>query len=159
MLNAEILCIGKCNASFARDGCAEYIKRLTPYIKLKITELDEVRLKDDSEAEKMKVIEAEGRKILDYLSKRQTYTVAMCVEGGQMTSEQFARLIDTAAMQKGNVTFVIGGSLGLSDSVKEKADRQLSMSKMTFPHQIARLVLCEQIYRAAMINAGTKYHK
>lgn len=159
MLNAEILCIGKCNASFAREGCAEYIKRLTPYIKLKITELDEVRLKNDSDAEKARVIEAEGVKILDYLSKRQSFVVAMCIESDQMTSEQFATLIDTAANQKGNVIFVIGGSLGLSESIKKRADKRLSMSIMTFPHQIARLVLCEQIYRSAMISVGTKYHK
>lgn len=159
MLNAEIICIGKCNESFAREGCAEYVKRLTPYIKLKITELDEVRLKDESEAEKSRVINAEGAKILGRISKRQSYIVAMCIEGNQMTSEQFASLLDNAAMQKGSITFIIGGSLGLSDEVKRSADRLLSMSKMTFPHQLARLVLCEQIYRGAMISAGTKYHK
>ncbi len=159
MLNAEIICIGRPQRDFCDAGCSEYIKRLSPYIKLGICELPESRLGGDAPALTARALEEEGARILKRLEKHKGLVVAMCVEGKSCTSERFASLVSDAAMRGGEVCFVIGGSWGLSDAVKARADERISMSAMTLPHRLARLVLCEQIYRAAMINAGKTYHK
>ncbi len=159
MLNAEIICIGKANQRFIKDGCDEYIKRLSPYVSLKISELPEGRLRDESDSATLKAMAEEGAAILKKLEKKRTFVVALCVEGEQKSSEQFAGLIESACMDPGDMTLIIGGSHGIAKEVKDRADLRLSMSRMTMPHQLARLVLCEQMYRAAMINSGRTYHK
>ena len=159
MLRAEILCVGKANQSFYRDGCAEYTKRLAPYLRVETTELPEGRLHDESPAATARAMEEEAERMLKRLEGRRSLVVALCVEGKAMTTEQFAVLTERAAMETGELVFLIGGSHGLADSVKARADVKLSLSALTFPHQLARLVLLEQLYRAAMIGVGRPYHK
>ncbi len=159
VLSAEIVCIGKPRSDFCSEGCDEYIKRLSPYMRLEICELAEARLRGDSAAFVGRAVEEEGERILKRLERQKGLVAAMCVEGKSLSSEQFAELISEASMKSGSLSFVIGGSWGLSDAVKARADVRLSMSAMTLPHRLARLVLCEQIYRAATINAGKTYHK
>lgn len=159
MLGIDILCVGKLNARFLKEGCDEYMKRLGSFAKVTVTELPETRLLGEGDAYAAKVIEDEGARILAVLQKRKGAVVALCIEGKKLSSEGLADYLDRAAGSYGAVTFVIGGSLGLSDGVKANANLCLSMSDMTFPHQLARLMLCEQIYRAMTINNNVKYHK
>lgn len=159
MLGIEVVCIGKLGQRFYREGCDEYIKRLGAYAKVTVTELPESKPKGNGPAADALVIEEEGARILEYLAKRQGKLVALCVEGRQLESAELAQFLRDTAMTASSIVFVIGGSLGLSQAVKEKAQVQMSMSRMTLPHQLARLVLLEQIYRACSINAGAKYHK
>jgi len=159
MLNAELLCVGKANQDFIRQGCAEYQKRLTPYLRVHITELAEGRLYDESSGAAARAMAEEGERFLKRLQERRALTVALCVEGRQMPSEAFAALLQRAAMEKGEIVFLIGGSHGMAEEVKRRADVRLSLSQLTMPHQLARLVLMEQLYRGAMINAGRTYHK
>ncbi len=160
MLNVNIICVGSLKESYWREACAEYAKRLGGFCKFCITEVSESRLpKSYSEADIAKVIENEGKSILSRIGYG-SFVIAMCIEGREMDSPQLAaRLEQTALCGKSRIDFVIGGSYGLSDEVKRRADLRLSMSPMTFPHQLARVMLCEQIYRAFSINADTKYHK
>ncbi len=159
MLGIELVCVGKLGTPFYRDGCAEYIKRLSAFAKVTVTELAETRLAGDSEAARCRVIEEESARILAHLEKGRAQPVALCVEGQEMTSEQLAAHLQAAAMQTPKIAFVIGGSLGLSEPLKARAALRLSMSRMTLPHQLARLVLLEQLYRACTINANIRYHK
>ncbi len=160
MLTINILCIGNLKEKYWRDACAEYAKRLGGFCKFSITEIGESRLpKSYSDADIAKVIETEGARILEKIPSG-SFTVAMCIEGRELSSPQLAaKLEQTAVSGKSRIDFVIGGSYGLSEAVKRRADLRLSMSPMTFPHQLARVMLCEQIYRAFSINADTKYHK
>ncbi len=159
MLSIEIVCVGKLGQKFYREGCAEYLKRLGPFAKVTVTELAETRLENDSPAARNRVIEEESARILSHLERTRAQIVALCVEGEQLSSEQLADYLSKAAMQAPKLAFVIGGSLGLSESLKRRAALRMSMSRMTLPHQLARLVLCEQLYRACTINANIKYHK
>lgn len=160
MRQVEILSVGKLSMSFLKDGCAEYEKRLRPMCKLTLTELPETKLLGDSAAQEQAVIESEGDKVLAHLEKQKNaYVIAMCVEGKGMTSEALACSIESATDSGKKVVFVIGGSLGLSDRVKKRADVRLSVSQMTFPHQLAKLLLLEQVYRAFTIIGNIKYHK
>lgn len=159
MLAIEIICVGKLNQKFYKEGCAEYLKRLSAFAKVTVTELAETRLEGESEAAKQKVIEDESSRILAHLEKSRAVLAALCVEGQEMTSEQLAGYLEKSAMTAPRIAFVIGGSLGLSDALKKRAALRLSMSRMTMPHQLARLVLLEQLYRACTINANIKYHK
>lgn len=159
MLTVDLICIGKLKESYWRDACAEYGKRLRPFCRLNIVELSENRIGDNPrQAEISRVIDAEGKSILSKISGQ--FVAAMCIEGKQMTSEAVANKIEQVALGgTSSIAFVIGGSYGLSDEVKRRADLRLSMSEMTFPHQLARVMLLEQIYRAFSIQANTKYHK
>lgn len=159
MLKVEIVAVGKLSQTFLKDGCAEYEKRLRPYLQLTVTEIAEQKLFGDGEAAELRVIEAEGERILKHLSRKKGTVVSLAVEGRQETSLQLADYLKDTAMDHSDVTFVIGGSLGLPGAVKQRSDKLLSMSSMTFPHQLARLMLFEQLYRAATINAGITYHK
>lgn len=158
-MNINIICIGKLKEKYLTDACNEYVKRLSAY-KLNIIELSPERLSDSpSENEIRSALEKESKKILEKLPKN-SFVYAMCIEGKQRTSEELSAEI--AKIKLGgtaSVTFIIGGSFGLSDEVKQKANEKLSMSKMTFPHQLARVMLLEQIYRAVQIELGTRYHK
>ncbi len=160
MIGLHIVAVGKLKEAWMREGCAEYIKRLGLWSSVAITEIDEVRLgSDPSPAEIAACIKKEGVRILEKIP-RGARVIALCIEGGQMASEALAAyLADTAAGGCGSFAFVIGGSHGLSDEVKRTASLRLSISPMTFPHQLTRVLLLEQLYRACAINAGTKYHK
>ncbi|MBQ6752893.1 MAG: 23S rRNA (pseudouridine(1915)-N(3))-methyltransferase RlmH [Clostridia bacterium] len=149
MQTINIICVGKLKEQYLKDAQKEYAKRLTAFCKLNIIELDE----------SMKGPEEEGKAILNKIEK-DAFVYAMCIEGKQMSSEKLSEEISRKATEgKSNLTFIIGGSLGLSDDVKNRADIRLSMSEMTFPHHLARIMLEEQIYRAYQINSNGKYHK
>lgn len=161
MIKINIICIGKIKEKYFTDAIAEYAKRLTAFCKFNIVELSEERIKSNTPNQSQidEVISSEGKRIMQKISPSD-YVVAMCIEGKLMSSEELSKLIDNASVSgKSTVDFIIGGSYGLDESVKKRADVCLSMSKMTFPHQMARMILSEQIYRAFEISSNGKYHK
>lgn len=160
MQRVTILCVGKLKEKFYIDAAAEYVKRLQRSCKLDIVELPEYRLPEDpSPAEIQKALQAEGAAIRERLPKGGA-VVALCIEGKPCSSVELSRRMQELAVSgKSQLTFLIGGSVGLSEDLKRQADWRLSMSPMTFPHHLARIMLLEQIYRACQIAAGTKYHK
>ncbi len=161
MQTISIIALGKLNADYFKKAAAEYEKRLSAYCRLKIIELPEETIaeKNASPAVIEKALEKEGKAILAAVPKASTI-VAMCIEGTQKTSEELAQYLEQrAASGSGDIAFVIGSSHGLANQVKQQASVRLSMSKMTFPHQLARVMLLEQIYRAFSICHGGKYHK
>ena len=161
MQKVTILCTGKLKEKFYLDAVAEYVKRLSRFCKLEIIELPEEKIeeKNASDAVVKKALDKEGKAILSNVRKG-AVIVAMCIEGRQISSDELAQfLADRANSGAGDVAFVIGSSHGLSDEVKKAAALKFSMGRITMPHQLARLVLTEQIYRACTINAGMKYHK
>lgn len=137
--------VGKIKESFYREGVAEYVKRLSRFVKVEVKELAE-GANPEAEAE-------------DILRTCKGYVIALAVEGQKQSSEQLATRLQKLANEGKDVTFVIGSSCGLSEKVKQAADYKLSFSDMTFPHQLMRVILAEQVYRAYMINAGSTYHK
>ena len=160
MQKVSIICVGKMKEKFYIEAAAEYGKRLSRFCKLEIIELPEDRLPEDpSKAQIEAALAKEAETIRAKLSSG-AMIVAMCVEGKTRSSEELAALMAQSANQGGShVVFLIGGSFGLHPSVKALAAVKLSMSPMTFPHHLARVMLLEQIYRAYQINAGSKYHK
>ena len=160
-MTIEIICTGKLKEKYWQDAAAEYSKRLGRFCKLKITELPEVRLAGESAAEEAAVIKAEGEAVYAKLDAGpQSFIIALDVRGKSMSSEALAEKISALTVAgKSRIVFVIGGSLGLSEQVLRAADLRLSFSEMTFPHQLMRVILLEQIYRAFKINAGETYHK
>ena len=161
MQKVTILCTGKLKEKFYLDAVAEYVKRLNRVCKLEIIELPEEKIeeKNASDAVVKKALDKEGKAILSNVRKGAAI-VAMCIEGKQISSDELAQfLAQRAGSGAGDVAFVIGSSHGLSDEVKKAAALKFSMGRITMPHQLARLVLTEQIYRACTINAGMKYHK
>lgn len=161
MIKINIICIGKIKEKYFTDAIAEYAKRLTAFCKFNIVELSEERIKSNTPNQSQidEVISSEGKRIMQKISPSD-YVVAMCIEGKLMSSEELSKLIDNASVSgKSTVDFIIGGSYGLDESVKKRADVRFSMSKMTFPHQMARMILSEQIYRAFEISSNGKYHK
>lgn len=160
MYNVNLICVGKLKESYLRDACAEYSKRLSAFCKLKITELTPHRIPDNpSQAQIDSALFEEGKKILSLITPNER-VYAMCIEGKLLDSVELSKEIQNAGVAgSGNIVFIIGGSHGLSDEVKKRANFKLSMSKMTFPHQLARVMLLEQIYRSFMIADGKKYHK
>lgn len=160
MLGVTIICEGKLKEKYLRDACEEYQKRLSAFCKLNIIELSPKRLSDTpSQGEIDNALIAEGKEILSKIpSNAKVY--AMCIEGKQLSSQKLAKELELCAVSGfSNAVFIIGGSFGLSDEVKHRADFKLSMSEMTFPHQLARVMLLEQIYRSFNITNGGKYHK
>lgn len=160
MYKITILCVGSLKEAYWREACAEYQKRLRPFCRFTVTEVSEERLPDKaSPAQIQAVVQAEGEKLLSKLDPA-SLPIALCIEGKEQSSEQLAASIERLAVGgEGDITFLIGGSWGLSDAVKVRARVRLSMSPMTFPHQLARVMLCEQIYRAMQILSGGQYHK
>ena len=160
MLNITIIAIGKLKEQYLRDASAEYQKRLSASCKLNIIELNPEKLSDNPSAKEIEnALNNEAKKIIEKIPKG-AKVYSMCIEGKQRTSEELSREIDNLALEgASNIVFIIGGSFGLSDEVKKLSAYRLSISKMTFPHQIARIMLLEQIYRAMQISIGTKYHK
>ncbi len=160
MIGINIICIGRLKEKYLREACDEYAKRLKAFCGLEITELAEEKCGDNpSSAEIDRTLGAEGRRILQK-AERSDLIISMCVEGEKLSSPQLSKYIDSAAVSgKSSIALVIGGSFGLSSEVKSRSDFKLSMSDMTFPHQLARVMLLEQVYRAFMISSGGKYHK
>ncbi len=160
MQNVTVLCVGKLKERFFADACAEYRKRLTRLCSLTVTELPEERLGDaPSRAQIDAALEKEALAIERQLP-RGGVVAALCIEGKLLTSEELSAALSRCALRGASqVTFLIGGSFGLAERVKQRADLRISMSPMTFPHHLARVMLLEQLYRAYQIQAGTKYHK
>lgn len=158
--SVTILAVGKLKESYLREACAEYSKRLQGFCRFSIEEVAEYRLPDNpSPAQIAAGLEREGREMLSRIPVG-AYVVAMCIEGKMLDSVELSRKLSQIAVQgRSSVVFIIGGSFGIWEQVKQRADLRLSMSPMTFPHQLARVMLCEQVYRAFSIEANTKYHK
>ncbi len=158
MLTINIIALGKLKEKWLVDGIAEYSKRLSAYCKFSVIELKEYRISDNpSQTEIDKALEQEARDILSHTAKGAV--IAMCIEGQQLSSTQLSDKLMGLSSQHSTINFVIGSSFGLADSIKKQAVMRLSVSPMTFPHQLFRLMLAEQVYRAMSINAGSKYHK
>ena len=160
MQTMKLICVGKLKDAFFRDASDEYMKRLKGYCKAEIIEIPAVNLPDNpSDATIEAALKKEADSIIKKIPSGAT-VVAMCVEGKLYSSEDMAACLAGAAMKgNGDIVFIIGGSYGLDESVKRRADVRMSASKMTFPHRLFRVMLLEQIYRAVQISAGTKYHK
>lgn len=159
-MHIQILTVGKLKERYLVDGIAEYVKRLGPYAKMQMIEVpDEKAPENMSPAEEQQVRVKEGERLLAKLGA-DVYVVALAIDGEMWTSEQLAGSLDKLATYgRSQVAFVIGGSLGLSSELLRRADMRLSFGRMTLPHQLMRLVLVEQIYRAMRINRGEPYHK
>lgn len=152
--------MGKLKEKYLKQGIAEYTKRLGPFAKVEVIEVSDEKAPENlSDTEMLQVKKAEGDRIMSKISP-DAHVIALAIEGKMKTSEQLARDLDQLATYgKSKIAFVIGGSLGLSDDVLKRANDTLSFSKMTFPHQLMRLILVEQVYRAFKINRGEPYHK
>lgn len=158
-MNAAIVCVGRLREKYYAAAAEEYVKRLGRFGRLEIIELPDLpEPANASDAERRQVMEKEGEQILSRLRPGDR-VAALCIDGPQYTSEAFARKIAENDQRGGRLAFVIGGSLGLSPAVIRRADEKISLSQMTFPHQLARVLLLEQLYRACKINAGERYHK
>lgn len=155
-----IICVGKLRERFFADAAEEYLKRLKRIMPVNVIELpDEPEPAQPSDKLNEAVMKREGEKILQKIGP-QDHVIAMCIDGKQYESTQLAEKLQGLFTQgKSHVTFLIGGSLGLHGDVLKRANERMSMSKMTFPHQLARVMLLEQLFRAAKINAGERYHK
>ena len=160
MQKVTIICVGKLKEKFYADAVSEYAKRLSRFCKLDIVELPEERLPDDpSQAQIDAALLRESEAIRAKLPAG-AHVIAMCVEGKERSSEELARLMaESANRGESHLVFLIGGSFGMHPSIKAQAAVKLSMSPMTFPHHLARVMLLEQIYRGYQINAGSRYHK
>ena len=160
MLSVHLICVGKLKEKFYREAVEEYTKRLKGYCKLNLVEIPEVKLSQDpSLGEIQAALDKEGDAIRAKIPQGSSI-VAMCVEGQARSSEELAQMVDTWSMNSAkHLVFVIGGSYGLHPSIKAEAWERLSMSPMTFPHHLARVMVLEQIYRAFKINEGSSYHK
>ena len=161
MINVTLITLGKVQKGFLTDGCNEYIKRLRTMCDFKLVEIEDEPLPEKNLNQTLidKALEKEGGKIISAIPK-QSYVIAMCIEGKQLASRDFAKLFNQKAVEGySSICLIIGSSHGLSEKVKACRDLRMSFSKMTFPHQLFRLMALEQIYRAFSINAGTKYHK
>lgn len=159
MINVTLIAVGKLKESYLRDGCKEYIKRLGAYSKIKIIEINEERAGDNPGSNEIKaIIEKEGERIAAKIPKG-AVVFPLCIEGREYSSPDFSRLIENISLETSQLCFVIGGSFGLSDTIKSMGKYRLSFGKMTLPHQLARMVLLEQIYRAFSISNHSKYHK
>lgn len=159
-MRISILCVGKIKEAFYRDAIAEYSKRLSRYVTLDVIEVqDEKTVDGASEAEDRKVIEIEGERLIKAISP-DAYKIALCINGKKLDSVAFSEKIENIKVNgASHIQFIIGGSLGLSDAVVLKSDFKLSFSDMTFPHQLMRVILLEQIYRAQRISNHEPYHK
>ncbi len=157
-MQIHLITVGRLKEQWLRDAYAEYEKRLSRYCRLTLTELPEARLSESpADAEIAAALSQEGKAILNACRGK---IIAMCIEGKMRSSEEFAAMLDQTALSgDSTVSFVIGSSFGLAPEVKNRADLRFSMSPMTFTHQIARVLLMEQLYRAFQISTGGKYHK
>lgn len=159
-MRISVVCVGKIKEKYLKLGIDEFSKRLSKYCKLEVIELDDEKAPENlSDKEMMMIKEKEGKKILSKI-KDNSHVIALAMDGKNLSSEELADTIDNLGVRgTSHIVFVIGGSLGLSDDVMRRANYKLSFSKMTFPHQLMRLILLEQVYRAYRINNGEPYHK
>ena len=158
-MNINIISVGKIKEKYFTAAIDEYAKRLSRFVKLNITEVQDEKIPDNASGKEMELIkEKEGAKILAKLPQN-SFVVTLCIEGKELSSEELAEKISDISMTSSNITFIIGGSLGLADAVKCKSNLRLSFGRMTLPHQLMRVVLLEQIYRAFKINNHESYHK
>lgn len=160
MSKISVLCVGKIKEKYLKDGIAEYAKRLSRYCKLDIIEVADEKTPDGaSEIVETQIKNLEGDKLLKYI-KDDDYVIALALDGKMLDSVELSKKMESLGVRGiSHLVFVIGGSLGLSDSVLKRADYKLSFSKMTFPHQLMRMILLEQIYRGYRIMKGEPYHK
>ena len=160
MLSIKIIAIGDLKEKYLRDACEEYKKRLSAWAKVEELALKEEKLPDNpTEAQIKAGLEAEEKKIFEKISPK-SYVIAMCVEGKQLSSEEYAKKIEEITnCGYSEIVLIIGSSFGMTDAVKQRANFRLSISKLTFPHQLLRVILYEATYRAMSIINGTKYHK
>jgi 23S rRNA (pseudouridine1915-N3)-methyltransferase len=158
-MKLTVITIGTLKEDYLRDAVSEYEKRLMQYAKLDEISLKEEPVRNEDDPSSIaKALDAEADRVISAIPK-DSYKIALCVEGKQFTSEQLAGIVKDAADARGKLTLIIGSSHGLSERVKAECDLRLSVSKMTFPHQLMRVVLYEAIYRSFTIIAGKKYHK
>lgn len=159
-MRISIVCVGKIKEKYLKLGIDEFSKRLSKYCKLEVIELDDEKAPENlSDKEMLMIKDKEGKKILSKI-KDNAHVIALAIDGKNLSSEELADTIDNLGVRgTSHIVFVIGGSLGLSDEILRRANYKLSFSKMTFPHQLMRLILLEQIYRAYRINNGEPYHK
>ena len=160
-MTIEIICVGKLKERYLTDAVMEYSKRLSRFCRLIVTELPETRLQGEGEAAEQAVIRSESEAIAARMTRGQAcFSNALGVRGRELSSEELASKISELQLSgKSRLSFLIGGSLGMSEELMESCDMRLSFSRMTFPHQLMRVIILEQIYRAFKINAGEKYHK
>ncbi|MCR4620943.1 MAG: 23S rRNA (pseudouridine(1915)-N(3))-methyltransferase RlmH [Clostridiales bacterium] len=158
-MNALILCVGHLKEKWVKEGTDDYLKRLSRLVRTQVQEVDDLPEPENSSREiEEQIIRREGEALLRQL-KPGDEVIALCVEGDMVDSPGIAQILAGCAMNGRRPVFVIGGSLGLSDEVKRRAAKRISLGRITLPHRLARLVLAEQLYRAAKINAGERYHK
>ncbi|MBQ6707957.1 MAG: 23S rRNA (pseudouridine(1915)-N(3))-methyltransferase RlmH [Clostridia bacterium] len=160
MINISIIALGKLKEAYLRDAMAEYSKRLSADCRFNVIELNPKKISDNPSQTEIESALREEAKLIKSKIPSNSAVFAMCIEGKQLSSEKLCeKLQKTAVSGKNNAVFIIGSSYGLADEIKALADFKLSMSEMTFPHQLARVMLAEQIYRCVQIEKGTKYHK
>ena len=158
-MNISIICVGKLKEKYLKDAIDEYSKRLSKFASVEISEIPDQKIPEKSNDKiDAQILEKEGIQILSKI-KPDSFVIAMCIEGNLVSSEDIAKKLNEITMTKSHITFIIGGSLGLSNEVKKRADFKMSFGKITLPHQLMRVVLTEQIYRAFKINANESYHK
>ncbi len=158
-MNIKVVCVGKLKEKYWKDAINEYLKRLTPYCTVEIIELREARLTSVNDSAISSVKKEEGISILSKL-QREDYVISLEIKGDKLSSQGLAKKLDELALNgKSRVCFVIGGSYGIDEAVSDRADMKLSFSDMTYPHQLMRVILLEQIYRSFNINNGGSYHK
>lgn len=160
MMNVQLIVLGKLKEKYMKDFSSEYEKRISGFCKLTVTELEPVRLSDTpSEKEIQNALKKEAALIKEKMLPN-AFVFSMCIEGKELSSEELSRKIETIGISgQNNIVFIIGSSFGLSEEIKKESNIRLSMSPMTFPHKLARIMLLEQIYRAFSISHGGKYHK
>ena len=159
-MNISVISVGKLKEKYLKLGIEEFSKRLSKYCKLDLIELEDEKCPENLSEKDMEIVKnKEGQRILSKI-KNNSYVIALAIDGKKLSSEELADTISKLAVRgNSHITFIIGGSLGLSDEVLKRADYKLSFSKMTFPHQLMKLILLEQVYRAFRINNTEPYHK
>ncbi len=159
MLTINIICVGKIKENYLKNAIAEYTKRLSKYCKLNITELPDEKIPDKlNSALESEIKNKECNNIINHL-KNGSYIIALDLKGKELSSEEFSKKIDNISMDFSNITFIIGGSLGLNKTLLDMCNFKICFSKMTFPHQLIRIFLLEQIFRAFKISNGETYHR
>ncbi|MDS2345524.1 rRNA large subunit methyltransferase [Streptococcus pneumoniae] len=159
-MKIKVVTVGKLKEKYLKDGIAEYSKRISRFAKFEMIELSDEKTPDKaSESENQKILEIEGQRILSKIADRD-FVIVLAIEGKTFFSEEFSKQLEETSIKGfSTLTFIIGGSLGLSSSVKNRANLSVSFGRLTLPHQLMRLVLVEQIYRAFTIQQGSPYHK
>ena len=158
-MQINIVAVGKIKEKYLVEAISEYKKRLMRFSDVKIFEIDEHKINVENESYIEIAKQKEGEKILNFLENKSSFNIVMAIDGDMFTSEKFSRKLNDIKQSRSNINFIIGGSYGLSNEVIKKADLKISFSKMTFPHQLFRLILLEQIYRAFKIEYNEPYHK